>query len=611
MTKKVITLPINDKRKVLLLIVFAIAVNSEFFSQAATLKELYQVARHTRIQDGHAAAQPLYAEILERKPSDLTTSTRLAASTGTALQLLQTACSCADPKKLSQLRQWFITSDFTSAAVGQALNVPSRFQARAPIYITPAAAGTINHFPFTSSLLTPCQCLAALFLLGLTVPLAAARQCCSEQHIQLLKDVGLTCQCEHDDSFIFAVVSIMPINLMETTRSSPTADIAHNTLYVVTDWHPRVLNTVQIFDQESSTSLFEEAVMYIGPDSLALVEHWILHPDLRAVDTLLDVCTGSGVQALSCLMASKCQTAVCVDINQRALRFTAFSAALNGLSDAITLVQGDLLQGTGCLFTDTTGGQLKAGTPTDMQLVDLLHDLRRKSSTSSKYGMLTANPPFLPVPESAFITGPQENVSKSAIANRVAARHGLFSAGGSSGEAVLAAILELSNTLLVDGAIAAVVSEFFFRNNNDEGSTPSDALLRRLHAYWTDTKSHGQSNLTQCEDATSSKGTLLTNEFPISVSLYAERRADSAQEADIWKSHLDRENIATCSPGLLYVQKTRATVSTKWDCPWKHVTVPKSELGSIWTPSNFFGVQFTQAITSREYLTMNAIRNDH
>lgn len=569
---------------------FVVANSASTFAQAAasSLSDLYQIGRQTRIHSGHSAAQPLYAEILERNPSDLTTSTRLASSSGTPLRLLQTACSSADAHKLALLREWFVASDFTCGAVGNALNVPNG-ASRAPIYVTPAAAGTVHHFPFSLVSLTVCQCLTALFLLGLAVPAAAATRCCSEQRLQWLMDVGLICHCEYDDNVLLAVVSIMPIDLRDDSSNDDGDDDARNPLYVVTDWHPRVLNTIQIFDEGTSASSEEEAVMYIGPDSLALVQHWILHPNLRAVDSLLDVCTGSGVQALACLATHKCQAAVCVDINPRALRFTAFSAALNGLSDAVTLVQGDLLRGTGRLYSKA-GRKVQAESTSDVSLVDLLQNL-------AEYGMLTANPPFLPVPEAAS-TGRTVGYVAEAITDEVVARHGLFSAGGSSGEAVLAAILVLSNTVLKAGGFAAIVSEFFFQNDEEESASAIDVLLCRLHSYWESNRERS----CYTDDAFSSKGILLTNEFPISASLYAERRADSAREAVVWKHHLDRENIATCSPGLLYVQKMTAS-STRSEFLWTPVVVPKSVHGSIWTPSNPVGVQFTQA-ASRDVFDM-------
>jgi len=482
--------------------------------------------------------------------------------------------------------------------------------ARAPIYITSAAAGTVPRFPFpqssnASSTTTACQCLIALFLLGVAVPVVIARQCLDELDVQLLMDLGLVCHCEHDNSLLIAVVSIMPVELGPTNNADE-----NNHVFVVTDWHPRVLNAIQITKDE-------QAVMYIGPDSLALVQHWILHPDFvipcstrdssRRV-LLLDLCTGSGIQALAALVTGKCDHAVCVDTNPRALRFAAFSAALNGLADdSVTLVKGDLVKGVGQMYSNVCESDTGRVEP-ELPLTELLRGLTREQSSQRTsfgdgYDMVTANPPFLPVPaadaKASTTTATREkarsaNVRLNDRTTTVTARHGLFSAGGSSGEVVLAACLRLSCELLKPEGYAAIVSEFFFRKKADKtGKTDQvDHLSRRLQSYWEgshlerDTWSTGYS-----------KGLLLTNQFPISAALYAERRSDSIEEVAVWNEHLDRENVASCSPGLLHVQKTTKPLEDDKENVWTHVSVPKTDRGSIWTPSNRDAIVFTQLMS--------------
>ncbi len=79
----------------------------------------------------------------------------------------------------------------------------------------------------------------------------------------------------------------------------------------------------------------EEPVMYIGLDSLGLVNS----APRYAVKDILDLCTGSGIQALVASRYAERVTAV--DINPRAIRFARLNTQLNGV-DNLNVLQGDL-----------------------------------------------------------------------------------------------------------------------------------------------------------------------------------------------------------------------------------------------------------------------------
>lgn len=98
-------------------------------------------------------------------------------------------------------------------------------------------------------------------------------------------------------------------------------------LYLATD-HRYML------DREGDR-LDEDPVMYIGLDSRGLVHS----APRKACGKLLDLCTGSGVQALS--GSRYAREAVGVDLNPRAVRFARFNAQLNGIDNA-RFVLGDL-----------------------------------------------------------------------------------------------------------------------------------------------------------------------------------------------------------------------------------------------------------------------------
>lgn len=97
-------------------------------------------------------------------------------------------------------------------------------------------------------------------------------------------------------------------------------------LFIATDHRHRVHDLDQ---------MDEEPVMYIGLDSMGLVHTAPRYPVKRA----LDLCTGSGIQAL---VASRyAQEVLGVDINPRAIRFSRFNAGLNGIGNA-RFIMGDL-----------------------------------------------------------------------------------------------------------------------------------------------------------------------------------------------------------------------------------------------------------------------------
>ncbi|CAN0521647.1 unnamed protein product, partial [Ectocarpus sp. 8 AP-2014] len=152
----------------------------------------------------------------------------------------------------------------------------------------------------------------------------------------------------------------------ETATISPAANwgvVAASDMVFATDWPP-----------PGSTALTEEPVMYIGPDSIGLVQHLppkshrgqrempesatVVPPQARsggedakgldrqcvggesggqrrrhrAPEEILDLCSGSGVQGIAAAVLRRGEASVtCVDINPRAVRFSRFNALLNGL----------------------------------------------------------------------------------------------------------------------------------------------------------------------------------------------------------------------------------------------------------------------------------------
>ena len=137
-----------------------------------------------------------------------------------------------------------------------------------------------------------------------------------------------------------------------------------------------------------------DQVYWLGPDSLALARTVPRTPRPRS----LDLCTGSGVQAV--LNASHCQENWAVDINPRAVHFARRNARFNGVD--LKVLQGNLYE----------------------------------PIPTGRFDLITANPPFVPTPE----TGLQ-----------------WFRPGGQSGEEISAEIIrQLPQRLEIGGTLVLV-----------------------------------------------------------------------------------------------------------------------------------------------------------
>jgi methylase of polypeptide subunit release factors len=545
---------------------------------ATTLQHRFSHARKVRMTQGHAAAVPLYRSLL-LNATDWTVASRMAANEQTPDYQARVFHNMTW-EQAQCLRHMFVTHQFTHANVATLMGVQGAghplVHAICPIYVIAAAAGTTTALNVTSAL----HCLCALFLLGLCVPRDALVQHVSLSSVQLLQSIGLLQPCSMDRTILIPYVQIFPVHLSSDQH-----------IWIATDWHPRVLSTMHVGQNE-------QAVMYLGPDSMALISHWLLHPascdnvNDNNKEWLLDVCTGSGIHAIAALCLDRAQHAVCVDVNPRALRFAHCNAMINAIgTDRLTLVLGNLLTNQGRRWQPPTPTPTATNhnCPTtrepltkDSHLVDLLRHL----PPSQSYRLVTANPPFLPVPP----------------ALAVSSRHGLFSAGGPTGEDVLARIVTLSSLVLAQDGILAVVSEFFLasaasfpdderdtdKKRSDSSNNNDVALTRRLQLWWNEQQQHQHSSR-------SGRMLLLTNECPISASDYAYRRADTDDEYTTWLEHLQSMDIAEASPGLLLVQAINTTRTMNHSIVVYHERVPRSSWGSIWSPSNPAAVAFTSA----------------
>uniref|UniRef100_A0A7S4WFV5 Uncharacterized protein n=1 Tax=Ditylum brightwellii TaxID=49249 RepID=A0A7S4WFV5_9STRA len=406
--------------------------------------------------------------------------------------------------------------------------------------------------------------------------------------------------------------------------------------------------------------------------------------------------------------------AVCVDINERALKFVQFNAMLNGLNrDCIRVIKGDLISRK-CLTSSTHNNKRKGEEETEEEeavgenlemkqggddidsdelLTALLlvgsrnDDIRKKQRA---YDIILSNPPFIPVPprqispqQSSPSTSDKENGTQlkatmdgdaqqqsnamfsrsgkfssdssdntdSDIFHSIAQRYGLFSSGGPDGEDVLQSVVSLSSKLLrKDGGLLAIVSEFMNpppmttttvglstegrsvieADNSSQSKTTlddsdsrkmngDDNLCHRMKGWWEkktfqnngDNDGHElvASSSQSLSEFGLARGILFTNEYPVSAMTYATRRADDATEYTIWEHHLHAINITHVSPGLLFVitEKNKREDEILFEkekrrvngLDLRHVLVPRSKTGSIWTAHNPNAVSFIRDVWSK------------
>jgi len=557
----------------------------------------YSEARNVRVKLGHDAAVALYKELLELNADDASAAIRIASARSSPKRH-DLACPDIRQTKVKQqvneLRIVLGKSSYTHTQIQKLFGVRPLTELKSrkkgqditknealgsafgPVYIKPVVAGPqsgnldllLNSDNDNSSL----KCLVAMFILGLSVPkdILSSKLVGGNDTILLFEELGLAFPCETDPSVIVPYVHIFPMDIPD-----PSVHDIKRTLTLVTDMHPSVLTTTTLGEFNDG------AVMYIGPDSLALVQHFPIElyintkeggDNCRTGLQILDFCTGSGVQALSILKALEIShpnsMATCVDLNDRALRFTNFNAVLNGISiDRIKCIKADLLSGK--ILESRYASSGEEGSM-------LLNDVLAKNG----YDIVTANPPFIPVP------CPADQIRIDITIDDISKRYGLFSSGGSLGEDVLQKIIQWAPLLLREKhGLLAVVSEFMnppHENNRDT------ALIEKIIYWW-----HSVLNFDKT-GSISGVGILLTNQFPVSDEVYASRRADNEAERIIWTNHLKDSHIRSISPGLLYIQ-TGLKEGSQYLCMESKLVPQSSILGSIWTPYNFKAVEFTKA----------------
>jgi hypothetical protein len=495
--------------------------------QAHELKSLYATARQVRALEGPEKAAVLYQEILRQNPSDRTAATWIAVgeySTERHDRLGRGGDRGQRRELVKRLRSF----DFQPGAIADLIFASDHVRANrakassAPLYLQPLRAGSPAP-PIPESPLSAC---IQLLLLACCLPLDICNKLLGDDTVHLMEELGVAFASPQENMLI-PYCHVMPLT------------VQGDTLYTATDLHPNVLSSTTVGSDDF-------AVMYIGPDSIGLVEHWCECQRPVPGDIIVDIGCGSGVQAMSLVYSSKGTVAKCVDINPRALRMTKLNFDWNGLEEPI-LIQGDV---------NTPFGQiLHSDGESVLEKPATWEELLGRATT------IVSNPPFLPVP-----------VQDSLISKR----HGYFSSGGSHGEQVLIGVVQLASKVLKkpDDSSLAVVSEFM---------NPQRNFGSRLSSWWG--------------NGGPAKAVLFTNQFPVHAATYAERRADNADEIVVWKEHLRNEGIDFVSPGFMFLKCDRSdsVIGNGHDAlQFVHFEVPRTQKGSIWSPGNMDAIKLTR-----------------
>lgn len=120
------------------------------------------------------------------------------------------------------------------------------------------------------------------------------------------------------------------------------------------------------------------------------------HLDLRPTDRVLDMGTGSGIQAI--VAAATAARVVAIDINPEAVRLARENARTNGVADKVTVLEGDL-------FAPVRGGPVCAAQgfvvrPSGRTCLPAWSVLRAEARTTSaeRFDVILLNPPYLEGP---------------------------------------------------------------------------------------------------------------------------------------------------------------------------------------------------------------------
>ena len=249
--------------------------------------------------------------------------------------------------------------------------------------------------------------LVLLYLVGRAVEEAAAAAALGEAALAELLGLGLLERHPAEPRLLVSPVQVYPLELDRAGRRGEERGPAPERLVVLlcTDWDVPRADTADGAAPHGEIDR-RYAVMPIGVDSLQLALS--LPPDRVRGLHVLDVCCGSGVQGLVAAARGAARV-VATDLSPRAVRFTRFNAALNGLDLVLREVR----------TADCYAGLVQGET----------------------FDLILANPPFVATPE------------------RLVPRPALFSSGGEDGADVVRPLAEGAARHLAVGGVLLLIAQ--------------------------------------------------------------------------------------------------------------------------------------------------------
>ena len=297
----------------------------------------------------------------------------------------------------SELKSILLSNGYNVTNIMKRLDLSTVYGLCLPVWDLPK-----EEFKAKFSSDAPLDVLVSLFLLGSSIPLKYAEKVLGSSLISDLDYLNIL--YIEESNIVIPLIQISPVCIPSNDDS-----YEYTTVYIATDFaHVRNLRF--------------EPVMYIGPDTLALL-HGLPYGRGKTYDNLLDLCAGSSVQGICAVCGNLVHQVTCIELNERAIRFANFNIRLNNADNKVNVVCGSVCDST--LYTDVL--------------------------EKSRYDIVTLNPPYIP-------TGTDGGTPSFLQA---------YGSGGKHGDDLIAAVITnlTASTIIADTCLVSIVGNVANVNN--------------------------------------------------------------------------------------------------------------------------------------------------